>query len=133
MEVALRKRLCGLCVLIGVALVLTGCSSGIRLGWAGSDSIASMRARYAHWSGSKQKLISLEANDVLELTYKAKVNKGSLIIEVLPPEGDALLAVNLEQDAEQTVKLTAEEAGRYVVKVRGEGTGGSFSISWTTV
>lgn len=129
----LGKRLWLISALLCLTVVLAGCSSGVRIGWAGRDSHASMKARYTHWSGSKQKIISLEKNDVLEFVYEAKVNKGSLIIEVLAPAGEALLSVSLEQDTEDKLQLTAEEAGKHVVRVRGAGAGGSFSTSWIKI
>ncbi len=129
----LGKRLWLISALLCLTVVLAGCSSGLRIGWMGSDSHASMQAKYTHWSGSKQKTINLEKNEVLEFAYEAKVKKGSLVIEVLAPADEALLSVSLEQDTEDKLQLTAEEAGKYIVRVRGAGAGGSFSTSWTKI
>lgn len=130
---SLKRQLGLLAFLFCFAVVLAGCSSssGLRIGWVGSDGRASMQARYAHWNGNKQKSISLAEGDMLEFDYEVKVSKGSLTIEVFAPSGDALHTLNLEQDAEEKMEITAQEAGRYTVRVRGEGTQGSFFISWS--
>lgn len=130
---SLGKRLWLISVLLCLTVVLSSCSSGVRLGWMGSDSPSSMQARYAHWNGTKQMTITLEKNNVLEVVYDANVKKGSLLVEVLTPAGEILHAITLGQDAREKLQLTAVEAGKYLVRVVGEGTGGGFSVAWTRI
>ncbi len=108
-------------------------SSGVRRGWLSSDGLASMKAKYAYWNGVRQRAISLKEDTTLEFAYTAAATQGSLTIMVQDPAGNPLFSVTVDENSKEAsdkVQVRAETAGRYKVRVQGESTAGSFSVSW---
>jgi hypothetical protein len=124
--------------LLAVAILLlsflAGCGQAdVYLGWMASNRPGHMRAYYAAFSGSKVRTVQAGTGETLVVEYGATVNQGDLTISVADPSGEILWSVLLDQDAKDAVALPAEQPGRYVIVVRGEGTAGSFALWWQMV
>ena len=55
-----------------------------------------------------------------------QLNKG------IVPHGESLWEQRFQEDAADTVTLTAPTDGRYTVHVEGDSTGGSYDLSWSS-
>jgi plastocyanin len=120
-----------LLVLLTISAMLAGCTGmSVRLGWHGSSSAASKSARYETFTGVERATIRAEAGQTITLTYDGEVNKGTLALALDAPDGTTLWEETFEEDAADTVTLTAPDGGRYTLRVTGDDTGGSFDISW---
>ena len=110
---------------------LAGCGqSKVQLGWIASNRPGHSEASYTKFSGSEVRTIRANAGGTLVIKYLTTVNKGTLDISVEGPADEPLWAVSLASDAEDTVALPLEQDGRYTIFVHGDGTGGSFDLSW---
>jgi hypothetical protein len=110
---------------------LAGCGRAeVYLGWMASNRPGHMRACYAAFSGSKIRTVRTSTGGTLIVEYGTTVNQGTLTIGVEGPDGEKLWPVILDEDAEDAVVLPVEQPGRYAIVVRGEGTAGSFYLSW---
>jgi hypothetical protein len=121
-------------LLIMAVLLLTlavGCGQRrIQIGWVESNLPGSLAASYVSFSGSEVRTVRADAGETLVLQYAAEVNEGTLAIMVEAPDDEMLWHVSLDEDAEDMADLPMEQDGRYSIVVRGDGTAGSFDLSW---
>jgi hypothetical protein len=59
-----------------------------------------------------------------------KADKGTLTIQIEDPDGALRWCVSLAQDAGDMVSIQVGQAGRHAIVVQGNGTAGSFDLSW---
>lgn len=110
---------------------LAGCGqSKVKLGWVASNRPGYFEAKYTTFSGSEVRPVRADAEGMLVIEYDAVVNKGTLAIRVEGPADETLWVVSLDRDTEDAMALPIERDGRYAIVVRGDGTGGSFDLSW---
>ena len=120
-----------LLVLLAISAILAGCaSSSVKIGWYESTSATNVSARYATFTGVERATVHAGAGQTITLTYDVKVNKGTLTLALDAPDGTPLWEETFQEDAADTVTLTAPDEGRYTVRVAGDATGGSFDVSW---
>lgn len=115
-----------LLIVIVSALAFTGCTR--KLMWSGNSGKDHIEARYKRFTGTEKKAIRMKEGDTLFIDYQSEVAEGTLTLTLTDPEGNEVLS--LTADAEGTESLGAEESGNYTLNIRGDKTGGSFTINW---
>ena len=126
-------------VLLGLtmafALLLSGCNSndsvssdahvGIQIGQNGR--IAKL---YDTFDGIEIRSLELEGGQRIHFDYNATVEKGRLTFKLLDPTGAAIWQRRLSESASGTEEIVGESPGRYEIIIHGQGTVGSFDITW---
>ena len=67
---------------------------------------------------------------MIELDYDVEVEEGMLTIELLDPDGDRVFHRTFREAASDVVFVSAPRRGRYQLRIEGEGTKGSYDVSW---
>jgi hypothetical protein len=117
-------------VLAGLLVVACG-QRRVEIGMVETHRPGQWQARYTTFSGVKRDRVQADAGQTLVLAYEAEIDKGRLEIRVEGPAGDTLWERSREQDGQETVELTLEQGGRYLVLIEGRDTGGRFDLSWS--
>jgi hypothetical protein len=122
-------------LLIGATVLLFGllASCGgrrVQLGWVASTLPGHFWAEYTLFTGTERRPVRAEAGEKLVLRYDTEVGSGTLSIKIEDPDRDLLWDVSLEQDAGDTASVRMGQDGRYAIVVQGDGTSGSFDLSW---
>ena len=119
--------------LVLVSTLLAGCSSssGIRIGWMESSGLKHKSAQYTSFDGVEQKTLHVKAGQTITLDYDVTVEKGTLVLAIVGPDGESLWEKPFHEDGSDTVALTASEQGLYTIHVEGENTSGGFDLSWS--
>ncbi len=120
------------------ALVLTlllgaaaGCStSSLRIGWREFGGRDRTRAEYVTFDGMRTETVKVQAGQTIELSCEVTVDKGVLRAEFLAPDGEQVWSETFEEDRNAFVSTRAEESGRYILRLQGDRTGGSFDVVW---
>ena len=125
-----RKTLLATMLVMLVGL-LVGCDqSGVRVGWVEASSPGHVKAEYAQFTGTETRTVLAQPGETLYLEYDAKVDRGSLHLEVDNPYGETIWCTSLCEDCGETKELPVKEAGCYTISIRGEATEGSFDLKW---
>jgi hypothetical protein len=101
-----------------------------RLGMVGSKSPGSLVYSYRTFSGFESQDFQAEAGEMLEVSYHAVVERGSLTIEVQDPERNVIWSRTLDVSQEQSFTLPLEKSGRHGIIVHAKDASGSFEINW---
>jgi len=132
----MRKR-ANVCVpwaalaLLLVSLLLAGCgSSSVQVGWVESRQLATWRASYDTFDGIERTAFRAQEGQTISLDYDVTVEKGSLTLRLVAPDGESVWEKTYSQDGDESITLTAPQQGRYRLCVEGDGAGGSFGLSW---
>lgn len=117
--------------LIVLSTVLVGCGgSSLKIGWLALGGRQRKRAQYVTFDGTESKSFRVEAGQTVELACDVSVEKGSLSVTLLSPDGKSLWQESFLEDREAFVTVTATETGLHILRIEGQETGGSFDISW---
>lgn len=128
-----RKALVIGVVLMTLVGALVGCGrSGIRIGWLEADGLRHKTARYRLFEGLERASVRAQSGETIELDYEVEVERGTLTLILLSPDGEQLWKETFEQDAADTVHLSAPQSGRYELRIEGNSTRGAFDVSWQT-
>ena len=132
-EMNLRNRTTLLILtLLWTSVLLIGCGrSTVKVGWIGSSGPGYTGYRYITFDGLERATFRAEAGQNISLDYDFAVEKGTLTLEIVAPDGESLWERTYHEDADESVTLTAPQKGRYQVRLEGEATGGSFDLSWS--
>lgn len=121
----------GLAVILLIVLIstlaFTGCTR--KLMWVGNSGKDHIDATYKQFTGTEKKTIRLSEGDTLVIDYQSVVTEGALVLAITDPEGNEV--VSLTTGSEGTERLQAGEGGKYTLWIKGDKTGGSFSINWS--
>jgi hypothetical protein len=110
---------------------LAGCGRAeVYVGWMASNRPGHMRAFYAAFTGSKVRTVQAGSGETLAVEYGATVDQGTLTVSLEDPAGSIPWSVTLDKDVEDAVTLRLEQPGQYALVVRGDGTAGSFHLTW---
>jgi hypothetical protein len=117
--------------LLATSLVV-GCRarSSVRIGWRENSGLKHTTARYASFSGVERKSFRLEAGQTLAIDYDVEVEKGTMTLSWVDPDGETLWEETFEEGAADEVALSASQSGRHKLLIEGRNTGGSFDLSW---
>ena len=115
-----------LLIVIVSTLTFTGCTRALM--WSSNSGKDHIEAKYKKFTGTEKKGIRLKEGDTLVIDYQSEVTEGTLTLTLTDPEGNEVLS--LTADTEGTESLGAEESGKYTLNIRGDKTGGSFTINW---
>ena len=119
--------------LLLMSLLLVGCgSSTVQVGWVASRQPGTWRASYDTFDGIERTTFSAEEGQTINLDYGMTVEKGSLTLRLVGPDGERVWEKTYSQDGNGSATLTAPQQGRYQLCVEGDGAGGSFDLSWRT-
>ena len=117
--------------LLLMSLALAGCgSSNVQVGWVESRQPGTWRASYDTFDGIERTTFRAQEGQTISLDYGRTVEKGSLSLRLVAPDGESLWEKTYRQDGDESITLTAPQQGRYQLCVEGEGAGGSFDLSW---
>jgi hypothetical protein len=72
-----------------------------------------------------------KAGETIALKCDVTVEKGSLSIQLISPDGKGLWEETFDESCETFVGVTAPEDGLYTLRIEGERRGGGFDISWS--
>jgi hypothetical protein len=127
------RALLSVLTLLLTSIPLIGCTSNtVKLGWSESTLPGSWRADYATFEGVEQTTFLAQKGQTVSLDYDIAVEKGLLTITIVGPDGENQWEESFGEAADGDVTLRVSQKGRYQVRVEGEGTGGSFDLSWNT-
>ena len=116
-----------LLIVIVSTLAFTGCTR--KLMWSGNSGKDHIEARYKKFTGTEKKAIRLEEGDILSIDYQSEVDEGTLSLTVTDPDGDEV--VSLTADTAGTQNVDVPKSGKYMLRIKGDKTGGSFKIKWS--
>ena len=117
--------------LIMMVTQLAGCeNSTVRVNWSGSSTPGHIEYHYTAFSGIERQSFHVEAAQSLDLRYDVTVEKGTLTLKVIAPDGESLWEETCSENASGAISLAIPQDGLYTVNVEGETTGGRFNISW---
>jgi hypothetical protein len=111
--------------------LLTACGqSTLEIGMVETNLPGRWQASYATFTGTKFDTLQAEAGDTLTLEYDVQVDTGTLTLEIRSPRNRLLWDTSLQDNADDTVNLTLEQAGSYTISIKGDAAGGAFALSW---
>ena len=129
--------------LLVVAGLFVGCGarSSLRIGWLESGRPGHVTARYRTFSGVERKSFRAKKNEAVEIDYEVEVEKGTLTLSVVDPDGETVWEETFEETqgdggASRTsfsgdyALEPVPQAGRYKLRIEGDQTGGRFDVSW---
>lgn len=96
--------------------------------WVGTSVPGHVNASYRYFNGPEDTMISLKKGQTIYLDYQSKVKKGQLIIKLLDPEGKTAADIDTDQKGSKEVKVRS--SGRYILKIEGKKSDGSFDVKW---
>ncbi|MGC9357149.1 MAG: hypothetical protein ACP5GX_04760 [Anaerolineae bacterium] len=128
----LMKIFCGLALLSLTLTVGCGATSSLQIGWVETSGPNSREASYRTFTGIERKAVELEAGEILAIDYNITVDKGELDLRVENPDGDIIWEQIFGDSETGTAEVRSEEAGRYLIEIEGQETGGSYELSWQT-
>ena len=106
----------------------TACT--IKVGWVSKNIANRFSASYYLFEGKQVDRIRLKPAESLTLDYDIEVEKGSLSLQIINPQGEIIWTVKFLEDAESQLVFIAETGGLYKVIVLGENAKGSFKLDW---
>lgn len=117
-----------LLTVVGLAI---GCGrSSLKVGWRETSGLRHKTARYSSFSGVERASFRAQADETIELDYEVDVEKGTLALSLIDPDGEPLWEETFEDEATDTLRLNAPQSGRYQLRIEGDSTGGGFDVSW---
>jgi hypothetical protein len=112
--------------------LLVGCgSTNLRIGWRSFNGSNRKRAKYVSFDGLESKTFRVEAGRTIELASQVTVEKGTLHLELIAPDGERLWGETFSEDRHAFATVSAQESGLYIVRIEGRETEGSFDVSWS--
>ena len=124
------KKLITLLLSMIILIGLTGCSknSEITLGSFERNTSTKMTMSHQWFSGSKEREITVEAGETLEVLVDIKTESGTLDAYIINEDGE----YNYEGHDVQTdsFTVTLSEEGTYTIRVEAKKHKGSFSFTW---
>ena len=107
----------------------------LQIGMVESSGFNSTEARFHTLTGRKSWRENLGKGDTFSLEYDAKLEKGSLLLQVENPQGEVIWerTVAEGESAGEVIELTAGESGTYTIAVVGDGAGGEYELAWEQV
>ncbi|MGC9398327.1 MAG: hypothetical protein ACP5HM_04255 [Anaerolineae bacterium] len=124
-----RRAFTGL-VLLFIGALLIACSSNLKIGWREANSLKRKRAHYVTFDGELSKTFRAETGEVIELTCDVTVEKGTLNMRIVTPDGERLWEETFDESDEVSATVTAPDDGLYTLRIAGDKTGGGFDITW---
>lgn len=118
-----------LAVVLISTLGVTACSN-TQVGWVATNLGDTFKASYQRFDGQEVETYQLEAGESFSLSYDIDVEEGSLTLEFIDPEGNPVWEKTFSEDAKSTFEFSAENSGRYQLRVIGDDTRGSFELTW---
>lgn len=119
--------------LLTVVGLTVGCGrSGLRIGWLEAGSLRYRTARYRLFDGLERASFRAQSGETIEFDYEVEVERGTLTLALLSPDGEQVWEETFEEDATDTVRLSAPRSGRYRLRIEGKSTQGAFDVSWRT-
>lgn len=115
--------------IIILGILLAGCSQGGSYKIIMGDIHAeenSIKGSYNTFSGNYYKKVELDKNSKIVLALNAETESGSLIAQLIDPDGNKIL--ELEEGAQK--ETTINESGKYEMKVIGNDHKGDFNLEW---
>ena len=126
-----RTTLTMLSLVVAITL-LVGCgSTSLRIGWRSFGGANRKRASYVSFDGVESRTFRAEAGRTIELASEVTVEKGTLRVELIAPDGETLWSETFREDRHAFATVTARDPGLYIVRIEGRETGGGFDVSWT--
>lgn len=124
-----------LCVVVAAGLFLRTCNgpikSGVFINWERSFTSNSYSASYDRMNGKITIPIILEGRQELTIDYELVSEKGTISIELRHPNGNTLEYITCENGNQSKAALArTENKGKYKLRIMGDDTKGSFSVSW---
>jgi len=119
-----------LVVAIGSLLVGCGARSSLRIGWLEAGGPGHKDVRYKLFSGLERTSFRAQAGETIELDYDLEVERGTLAVSLVDPDGEDLWARTFEEEAQDVVRVEAQQGGRFRLNIEGESTRGGFEITW---
>lgn len=117
----------GLLFLLLLALLgLGGCS--FQFGYSGNNSTHEMSGSYYKFSGDKDKEITLEEGETLDILVDIVTKEGIIDVSIMDDNEVYIYEGNDLQTTSFTVTLS--EPGEYTLKVEAKDHKGSFSLTW---
>jgi hypothetical protein len=121
---------------LAVALVLGGLlaacdQSSYEIGMLETHLPGRWEASYQTFTGTKENTVRADAGQTLVLDYQVRVDKGSLSIEIIRPEGGPLWSVSLAEDGEDRVEIAIGQRGPHTIAIEGDNAGGRFELAWS--
>ncbi len=109
-----------LCLLAGALLAGCTVSNGVFTGMSHSSTDTTLSASYISFDGAYARLVPLKAGD--EITFS--LTGGEELNAAVERDGEELFSISGGNT------FTAPEDGTYTFVMEGEGSNGSFSLSW---
>ena len=119
------------CLLVGSLLAGCDAASSLRIGWRELGGRNRTRAQYVTFDGRQAKSFRVEAGPTIEIHSEVVVDKGSLAVQLISPDGEVVWDETFREDRQAFTTVTASTDGRHIVRVEGDETGGSFDVSWS--
>jgi hypothetical protein len=108
--------------------VLAGCTRGSYHIQRGSVDFAQQSASgaYSLFDGYKERILSFEAGDELEVSFSSQTRDGSIQAQILTDEEQELVTL----DSDDLQRIVIPEDGRYRIRIEAEDHSGAFSLMW---
>jgi hypothetical protein len=106
-------------------------SSSLRVGWRAFDGPRRKRANYATFTGVERATFRVEAGADVELDYEIEVGEGGLCLEFQDPDGETLWEDTFREGADDVVRVTAPQDGRYRLHIEGRSAAGGYDVTWS--
>jgi methionine-rich copper-binding protein CopC len=117
--------------LLTVAGLTVGCGrSSLKIGWRETSGLRHKTARNSSFSGVERASFRAQADETVELDYEVEVEKGTLALSLMDPEGEPLWEETFQEDAADVLSFSAPQSGRYELRIEGSSTEGAFDVSW---
>lgn len=111
-----------------LAVALSGCS--LVRGWNGDTNRSRRQASFGTLNASDPNEVSMTAGQTMDLSYSVTLNKGTLIITVLDPDGNVVFNTEFYRSDRGGTQIVAETSGTYKVVATGREAGGKYDIRW---
>jgi hypothetical protein len=82
---------------------------------------------YSLFDGYKERIVSLESGDEIEVSFSSQTRKGSVRAQILTDEKQELVTL----DSDELQRIVVPENGRYRIRVEAEDHSEAFSLMWT--
>lgn len=94
-----------------------------------NSSASRLKASYRYFDGTNARKVYLKQGETLKIHFTSEVKKGDLVINILNNNGETLKILDSNIEGNENVK--AEADGEYTIRVKGNGTRGSYDVNWS--
>ena len=142
MRIGTRRAVWLTTALLAAFGLLVGCGrTQLRIGWLEAGGPGHRTAQYRTFSGVERVRFRAGANETVTIDYEITVEKGSLTLSLVGPDGETVWEETFEEregeGSESSESYSGEHAldpvpqsGRYTLRIEGDRTGGRFDVSW---